>query len=50
VSKSTVEFDLAAKMGRRAGVEHCNTIYARCPYGVSELMAIMRQPEFGNGV
>ena len=50
VSKSTVEFDLAAKMGSKAGIEHCNSVYARCRYAVKDLMDIMRQPENGNQI
>jgi hypothetical protein len=50
VSKSTVEFDLAAKMGQKVGLEHCNTVYARCPYNVKQLMEVMRQPQNGNQI
>jgi hypothetical protein len=50
VSKSTVEFDLAAMMGQKVGVGHCNTVYARCPYNVKQLMEVMRQPENGNQI
>ena len=50
VSKSTVEFDLAAMMGQKVGVGHCNTVYARCPYNVDQLMEVMRQPENENQI
>ena len=30
VTKDTVEFDLAAVMGRKAGEAQCKTIYQRC--------------------
>lgn len=40
-----VEFDLAAFMGRKAGDAQCELIYSRCPYGVKDLMEVIRQPE-----
>lgn len=45
VSKSTVEFDLAAIMGRKAGEAQCKKIYSRCDYPLSTLMEAMRQPD-----
>ena len=38
----TVEFDLAAFMGRQAGEQQCQRIYARCQYQAKDLMAAMR--------
>lgn len=46
VSKSTVEFDLAAIMGRKVGENHCNVVYSRCAYAPATLMEVMRQPDF----
>ena len=46
VSKSTVEFDLAAIMGRKVGESHCNVVYSRCVYAPATLMEVMRQPDF----
>jgi F0F1-type ATP synthase membrane subunit c/vacuolar-type H+-ATPase subunit K len=46
VSKSTVEFDLAAIMGRKAGEAQCEKIYSRCVYPTNTLMEVMRQPDF----
>jgi len=46
VSKSTVEFDLAAIMGRKVGAEHCAVVYSRCVYSPATLMEVMRQPDF----
>ena len=48
VSKPTVEFDLAAKVGQKAGAGHCIEVYARCPYNEMELMKFMRDPSTGN--
>jgi len=42
VTAATVEFDLAAIMGRKAGKVQCDTIYARCPYQTKDLMEVMR--------
>ena len=50
VSKSTIEFDLAAKMGQKVGIAHCNTVYSRCAYNIEQLMEVMRQPENGNRI
>ena len=46
VSKATVEFDLAAVMGRKAGEAQCEKIYSRCVYPTNTLMEVMRQPDF----
>ena len=45
VTAVTAEFDLAALMGQKAGEDHCNLIYARCPYEVKNLMEVIRQPQ-----
>jgi len=43
LSAATVEFDLAALMGRQTGKAQCDTIYARCPYQTKDLMDVMRK-------
>jgi len=43
LSAATVEFDLAALMGRQTGKAQCDTIYARCPYQTKDLMEVMRK-------
>jgi len=43
LTSTTVEFDLAALMGRQAGKNQCDTIYARCPYQSKDLMEVMRK-------
>jgi len=43
LSSTTVEFDLAALMGRQVGKNQCDTIYARCPYQSKDLMEVMRK-------
>jgi hypothetical protein len=43
LTSTTVEFDLAALMGRQAGKAQCETIYARCPYESKDLMEVMRK-------
>jgi len=43
LTSTTVEFDLAALMGRQAGKHQCDTIYARCPYQSKDLMEVMRK-------
>merc|ERR1711997_676130 len=40
LTSTTVEFDLAALMGRQAGKNQCDTIYARCPYQSKDLMEV----------
>ena len=42
VAADSVEFDLAAIMGRKAGAAQCQTIYRRCPYTVEQLMQELR--------
>lgn len=42
LTSTTVEFDLAALMGRHVGKAQCDTIYARCPYQTKDLMEVMR--------
>ena len=44
VTAVTVEFDLAAHMGRKAGESQCQMIYSRCPYQTKDLMEVIRQP------
>ena len=44
VTAVTVEFDLAAHMGRKAGEGQCQMIYSRCPYQTKDLMEVIRQP------
>ena len=44
VTAVTVEFDLAAHMGRKAGEGQCQLIYSRCPYQTKDLMEVIRQP------
>jgi len=44
VTAVTVEFDLAALMGRKAGHDQCQLIYSRCPYQTKDLMDVIRQP------
>jgi len=46
VTKSTIEFDLAANIGKKVGAEQCDIVYARCGYPVSTLMEVMRNPNF----
>ncbi|TRY68970.1 hypothetical protein TCAL_15114 [Tigriopus californicus] len=38
VSRSDVEFQLAANVGRLAGAEQCQTVYARCPMEYDQLL------------
>lgn len=45
VSSSTVEFDLAALVGRKAGAAQCQTLYSRCQYKEGSLMDIIRSNE-----
>lgn len=40
VSKSTVEFDLAALVGRKAGYLQCKSVYARCPHSQEVLVQV----------
>ena len=52
VLKPSVLFDLAATVGRDAGLEHCQILYARCQIPYEEMMNIMVQnePFFENGL
>ena len=50
VSKVTVVFDLAAVVGKKAGKAQCERIYARCPYGLAELMSVFRAPVSVNAI
>lgn len=43
LTAATIEFDLAALMGRQVGKHQCDTIYARCPYQTKDLMEVMRK-------
>jgi len=43
LTAATIEFDLAALMGRQVGKAQCDTIYARCPYQTKDLMEVMRK-------
>merc|ERR1711956_4537 len=43
LTAATIEFDLAALMGRQVGKNQCDTIYARCPYQTKDLMEVMRK-------
>jgi hypothetical protein len=45
VSKTTIEFDLAAIMGHKVGSDQCNIVYSRCGYTSESLMEVMRQPD-----
>lgn len=38
VSRSDVEFQLASNIGRLSGIQHCKTIYARCPMEYGQLL------------
>ncbi|QQP50521.1 Uncharacterized protein FKW44_011545 [Caligus rogercresseyi] len=44
LSKATVEFDLAAQIGKRVGKEQCSIIYERCPHDRQKLVQIFRSP------
>jgi hypothetical protein len=44
VTAVTVEFDLAALMGQKAGAAQCSKIYSRCRYEAKDLMEAIRQP------
>ncbi|TRY68520.1 hypothetical protein TCAL_14210 [Tigriopus californicus] len=41
VSRSDVEFQLASNVGRLAGIQQCQTIYARCPMSYGQLLQTM---------
>jgi len=42
VSKDTVQFDLAAVVGRKAGAAACERVYRRCEMTVEQLKSAMR--------
>ena len=44
VAAVTVEFDLAAIMGKKVGPSQCEIIYSRCPYQIKEIMEALQQP------
>jgi hypothetical protein len=44
VSMPSVEFDVAALIGRRVGAGQCNTVYARCPYKTEQLLETLKTP------
>ncbi|CAB4070250.1 unnamed protein product [Lepeophtheirus salmonis] len=48
VTKATVEFDLAAQIGKRGGIQQCSVIYERCPHSRRQLIDIFRDPRLGN--
>uniref|UniRef100_A0A0K2VBN3 Uncharacterized protein n=1 Tax=Lepeophtheirus salmonis TaxID=72036 RepID=A0A0K2VBN3_LEPSM len=48
VAKATVEFDLAAQIGKRVGIQQCSVIYERCPHSRRQLIDIFRDPRLGN--
>ena len=48
LAASSVEFDLAAYIGRKVGAAQCQKIYAVCPYQEEELMNVIRRPDFFN--
>ncbi|CAB4070267.1 unnamed protein product [Lepeophtheirus salmonis] len=48
VAKATVEFDLAAQIGKRVGIQQCSIIYERCPHSRRQLIDIFRDPRLGN--
>jgi len=41
VLSPTVEFDLAAQIGRVGGEAQCKTIYKRCPLPYNELISLL---------
>ena len=44
----SVEFDLAALIGRKVGVNRCRTIYSRCTIPAQEIMDSIRKVVNGN--
>nr|XP_040575407.1 uncharacterized protein LOC121124322 [Lepeophtheirus salmonis] len=48
VTKATVEFDLAAQVGKHVGIQQCSIIYQRCPHSRRKLIDIFRDPRLGN--
>ncbi|TRY76903.1 hypothetical protein TCAL_14714 [Tigriopus californicus] len=47
VAKDSVEFDVAALVGRKTGAARCHKIYARCVFNREDLMNVLRAPENG---
>ncbi len=43
VARETVQFDLAAMVGQKAGYEQCQKVYARCDMNTNELKAALRR-------
>ncbi len=43
VSRESVQFDLAALVGRRAGAEQCRRVYARCEASSDDMKAVLRR-------
>ncbi|XP_040575594.1 uncharacterized protein [Lepeophtheirus salmonis] len=43
ISKATVEFELAAQIGKRVGLEQCSVIYKRCPFPRAKLMEMYNE-------
>ena len=50
VSQGSVEFDLAALMGRKAGSAQCMKIYARCQVEAHKLLDVPRSPSYINEI
>ncbi|QQP50517.1 Uncharacterized protein FKW44_011541, partial [Caligus rogercresseyi] len=46
LSKASVEFDLAAQIGKRVGIKQCSVIYERCPHKREKLISIFNNPKF----
>ena len=44
-TKPSVLFDLAATVGRDAGLEQCKTLYAKCLIPYDEMLQFMSQKE-----
>ncbi|CAB4070264.1 unnamed protein product [Lepeophtheirus salmonis] len=40
---TTVEFELAAQIGKRVGLEQCSVIYKRCPFPRAKLMEMYNE-------
>ena len=45
VTKSSVLFDLAATVGRDAGLEQCKTLYAKCQMPYDKMLQFMSRKE-----
>ncbi|QQP51946.1 Uncharacterized protein FKW44_013443, partial [Caligus rogercresseyi] len=44
-SKESIEFRIAATIGKSVGAKGCSIIYERCPYGRKELLEVIRSPQ-----